>query len=168
MAHLSPQHREIFRSYLIGLATVIVLVVGNAWPSFRYLIWGVFLIAIAAVLYSVLRKPVNYQELRVTEKSLEYTAFGKNYFIDFSEISKLEFMREEAIFPDLTGPYIESKWIIHTNGGARIEVMDEWPHRRQLLRAFNIRLPGFKRKIANEGLRSSGEGKWLCFEVQAK
>lgn len=168
MGHLPSQYRELLGSCLIGLATVIVLIVGNTWPAYTYLVWGALFIAVAAILYSALRKPVNYQELRISENSLSYTAFGKKTLIDFTEISKLEFVREEAAFPDLTGPYIESKWLILTSGGAQIEVMDEWPHRRQLLRAFNARLRGFKRKAAKEGLRSSGEGKWLCFEAQAK
>ena len=43
-----------------------------------------------------------------------------------------------------------------------IEIMDEWPHRKQLLRTFRKHLPGFDAAAAKTGFKARREGRWLC------
>jgi hypothetical protein len=167
MRTLSTRNKELIRQCIIGLATVIVLVSTNKWPAYSYLIWFVFLSAIAILFFVDLRKPVNYKSIIILRDVIEYTAFGKKEIVRLVDITTLEFVREEAIFPDLYGPYIESKWVVQTNSGRRVEIMDEWPHRRKLLRVFAEYLPEFDHDGARSGLKASGEGRWLCFQSHA-
>jgi hypothetical protein len=166
MSRLSASQKELLRQCLIGLCAAIVFVCAKAWPDYSYAIWGVFLAAIALSLFKDLRKPVNYDSIVIEGDTIEYCAFGQRKVFRLSEVTKIYFVREEALFPDLDGPYIESKWDIRTADGAFIEMMDEWPHRRKLLRTFKKHLYGFNRQVARAGFRARGEGRWLCFERQ--
>ena len=156
--------REPYRMLLIGLCTIIVFIAGKTWPSLAYAVWGLFLAAVAVLLYEDLKEPVNYDSLHISAGVIEYTVAGQNKTIRLDEVSRLEFVREEALFPDLDGPYIESKWFVCLRDDTFVEVMDEWPHRRQLLRAFREHLPRFDEKAARKGLRAWGEGRWLCYK----
>jgi hypothetical protein len=160
---MNSKSNGILQQFLIGLGTIITLVVGKAWPDYSVVVWGVFLSVVGSLLFSELRKPVNYDALILSDAEIEYAAFGRRILIRFDEISKLNFVREEALFPDLSGPYIESKWLIQTVDDEFIEIMDEWPHRRQLLRWFRKNLTGFSVRAAREGFRASKEGSWHCF-----
>lgn len=158
--------REPYRMILIGLSTIIVLIAGKTWPNLAYAIWAVFLAVMAALLYADLREPVNYESMHISAGIIEYVAAGQKNVIRLEEVSKLEFVREDALFPDLDGPYIESKWLIQSNSRPWIEVMDEWPHRKQLLQAFREHLPHFDEEAARAGLKAGGEGRWLCYQAQ--
>lgn len=151
---------------LIGLCTIVVLVVGKTWPILEYAIWAVFFTVMAALLYADLREPVNYDSMHISGGTIEYVVAGQKKVIRLEEVSKLEFVREEALFPDLDGPYIESKWLVQSGSHPWIEVMDEWPHRKRLLRAFREHLPHFDEAAARAGLRAWGEGRWLCYQGQ--
>ena len=109
------------------------------------------------------RKPVNYDSLLVSAAGVRYLAAGQLHTFQWDEVEHVDLVREEALFPDLYGPYIESKWLVKTAAGAAIEVMDELPHRRQLLQAFEAYLPGFDHGAARQGLASRGQGRWPCY-----
>lgn len=158
------QIREPYRMLLIGLCTIFVLIAGKTWPSLAFAIWALFLAALAALLYADLNEPVNYDSLRIDGGVIEYVVAGQPRAIPLAEVCRLEFVREEALFPDLYGPYIESKWLLRLKDGSFVEVMDEWPHRKQLLQAFCEKLPSFDEQAARQGLRAWGEGRWLCYE----
>lgn len=111
-------------------------------------------------------KPVNYESLHISAGCIEYVAAGQRHLIRLTEVSRLELVREEALFPDLDGPYVESKWVVQPDSGLSIEIMDERPHRRQLLLAFEVHLPGFDQEAAQAGLRATGEGRWLCWQAR--
>lgn len=148
---------------LIGLTTVAVLVSGKVWPNIEFTVWTIFLTAIAFYLYIDLSQPVNYKSIAISEDAIEYVGLGNHRdVILLSEITKLEYVRSQAIFES----GIESMWMIHTMSDVHFEVLDEWPHRRQLLRTFKKHLPGFDYLVANKGLRAWKKGKWLCFESQ--
>ena len=109
-------------------------------------------------------KPVNYKSLLLSPASLEYIDLGNTrHLVVFDEIIELAFVREEAIFPCINGPYLETKWVVCTSDGERIEIMDEALHRRMLVSVFALRLAGFDVDAANFGLTSSQEGRWQCF-----
>ena len=146
----------------IGLATVIVFISGKLWPRYESAIWAVFLIAVAFYMCIRLRQPVNYKSIVISEETIEYVGLGSRDVIRLDAIAKLEFVREEAVFPDLYGPYLEPKWVIQTASGAHVEIMDEWPHRMQLLRTFRKHLPGFDAAAAKTGFKARREGRWLC------
>ncbi|MCM5681581.1 hypothetical protein M8A51_18810 [Schlegelella sp. S2-27] len=110
--------------------------------------------------------PVNYESMHVSAGRIEYVAAGQRHLVRLNDVARLEFVREEALFPDLDGPYIESKWRVHPCSGTSIEIMDEWPHRRQLLQAFKAHLPGFDQDAARQGLQAKGEGRWLCWQAR--
>ncbi len=113
-------------------------------------------------------EPVNYQSLVLSPTLIEYVDLaGERHRLPFHEMSKVEFVREEALFPCLDGPYLETKWLIHTVDGTRTEVMDETPHRKNLVQAFAQHLAGFDSDAAAEGLNSTEAGRWLCHPVQA-
>ena len=111
-------------------------------------------------------EPVNYQSLVLSPTLIEYVDLaGERHRLSFHEMTKVEFVREEALFPCLDGPYLETKWLIHTVDGRRTEVMDETPHRKSLLQAFARHLAGFDSGAAAEGLNSTEAGRWLCHPV---
>jgi len=160
MRSLPWKTRELLKMAAIALATVLVIVSAKLWPQYAWHIWGLFLSALAFHLYRELRKPVNYDSITVSEGIIEYAGIGGRSLIRMDEIAKLEFVREPALF----GDYIESKWDVRTVGGAHIEMMDEWPHRKLLFRTFGSRLPGFDAAAARKGFRAWKAGRWLCFQ----
>ncbi|HET7792363.1 MAG TPA: hypothetical protein VFL64_03165 [Rhizobacter sp.] len=151
------------------MLTLATLMASQAWPNLAVAIWAVFLSFIAAVLCAdfvgVRAQPVNYESIHISGGTIEYLAFGQKSVIRLNEVTRLEFVREEALFPDIDGPYIESKWLLQSHDGPRIEVMDEWPHRKQLLQAFREHLPHFDEEAARAGLKARGEGRWLCYQA---
>lgn len=155
--------REPYRMLAIGLLTLLVLVIGRTWPAFAIPAWGAFGALMAALLWADIKEPVNYDALRLLPEGIEYVAAGRTTRIRFDEIAKVEYEREEAMFPDLDGPYIESKWWVRWGSGDVTEVMDEWPHRESLLRAFTKHLPCFDEMAARQGIAARAEGRWLCY-----
>lgn len=158
--------REPYRMVLIATFTVLVCVASREWPSFQWELWALFLGAMAVVVFFDVREPVNYTSIRVSAGSIAYVCAGRETTVKFDEILMLELVREEAMFPDLDGPYIESKWAVQTENSPRIEIMDEWPHRKLLMQAFQSHLPGFDASAARAGLKASGEGRWQCYVNQ--
>lgn len=159
--------RETFQMVLIGAATVAALVVGKEWPLLQYPAWALLFLGVAALLFVSAggREPVNYESLRVADGVIDYVTIAQRLAIPLRDVLKLELVREQAVFDDLYGPYIESKWLLHTRGGAPAEIMDEQPHRKLLLQAFAAHLPGFNTQAAQLGFKASGEGRWLCYEA---
>lgn len=149
---------------MIAVTTVVVLVLSANWPAYSYAIWGIFLSGIAILLYVELRRPVNYDSIVIFENAIEYSSLGQCNIIHFKSIAKVNFVREEALFSDIDGRYIESKWMVVMTDGGYIEIMDEWPHRRALLSAFEKHLSGFDRRAAKAGIRAFKEGIWECFQ----
>jgi hypothetical protein len=156
--------REPYRAILIGLITLVVMVTSKMWPSYSYAIWGAFIAFMAVVLYEELAEPVNYFSIHISPGVIEYDAIGRKHHFRLDEISRVEFVREEADYD--TGN--ETKWMIYTGDGHGTEVMDEWPDRRKLLRAFEEHLPGFDMKTTRKGLRAWGKGRWLCYTAPKK
>lgn len=163
-----PQRRavwlEVARMVVLGTLAGAVLVAGERWPAWRWALWGGFGLLFLGWLFRDLRKPVNYRSLEVRGPVIDYADLFDTHRIDLHEVLQLTLVREEALFPDLTGPYIESKWVVQMRDGRRIEVMDEWPHRRVLLKALRRHLEGFDEAAAGAVLRARAEGRWLCFE----
>jgi hypothetical protein len=164
MLRLFGRTDGMFHPVVYGLATIIVFVLGKLWPAFELGLWMVFLAAIGLHLYVELRKPVNYASMTISDNIIEYVASGRREVIRLEEIAKVQLVRERSVFD--TG--IESKWVVHAADGKRVELMDEWPHRKQLMRAFDRGLPGFDVASAKKGLRAWKEGVWLCFESPAR
>jgi hypothetical protein len=160
MRRLPWQRRGILQPLLIGAATLSVFVLGKLWPNYEFGLWMAFLIVIGVYLYLELREPVNYSSIAISEDAIEYAAMGQRDVIRLDEICKVQLVRERAAFDS----GIESKWIVHTLSGRRIELMDEWTHRKQLLRTFRERLSGFDLAAARSGLRAWREGVWPCFD----
>lgn len=148
-----------FHPLIYGLVTIPVFLLGKLRPEYEFGLWAVFLTVIAAHLYVELKKPVNYASLAISDDLIEYVASGQRNVIALDAIVKLQLVRERAVFD--TG--IESKWVVYTADGRRIEVMDEWPDRKRLMRLFSRRLPGFDVAAAKRGLRAWKEGVWVCF-----
>ena len=160
--------REFHRTLIfIGLIVAAVMV-AKLWPEVAYWVWGFCLGATALLVFLDHRDPVNYDSLQITDGILHYSAAGQNHLIPLVEVIKLEFVREVADFPDLGGACIESKWIVHVANQSPIEVMDEWPHRKQLLQAYKTYLPHFDAHAAQQGRNARSEGRWLCYEATAE
>jgi len=148
-----------FSPWVYGGAAGVVFVLGKQWPAYETALWAAFLAACAAHLYVELRKPVNYTSMTVSDDAVEYVQAGRRHHFRLDEVAHLELVRERAFY----GNWIESKWVVYTLADARIEILDEWPHRRRLLRVFARRLPGFDDAAARRGLRAWKEGVWPCF-----
>lgn len=141
-----------------------VFLAAKAWPDVEAPLWAAFLGAVGYHIYREQRKPVNYESITVCGRVIEYVSRGGRELIDLAEVVRLSFVREEALFEDLYGPYLETKWLIQIRDRHFVEVMDEWPHRRVLLRTFAGHLPGFDAALARKGIRSREKGQWVCFE----
>jgi hypothetical protein len=102
--------------------------------------------------------------MTISDDAIEYVAFGRKDVIRLDEVATVWFVRELAAFES----GIVSNWIVYMLDGRRIELAAEWPHKRQLMRVFARRLPGFDLASARKGLRAWKKGSWLCFESQAK
>ena len=110
--------------------------------------------------------PVNYRSIELSAKALRYVDLSNRvYLVPFENIVKIEFVREEALFPCLDGPYLETKWRVSLFRSTQIDVMDEMPHRKQLIAAFSSHVPGFDLSAVAEGLGSNVAGKWLCYQA---
>jgi len=150
---------------LVGLATALVLAASHKWPMYAYYLWGAFIAVIVTRLYFDLKKPVNYESIRVLPGGVEYVVSGQKRLVKFDEVVTLSLIREQAIFDCLDGPYIESKWFFRMVDGSGVEVVDEWPHRRLLIQSFRTQLPHFDERAARAGVRASAEGEWLCYRA---
>jgi len=148
-----------------GVLTLAAVIAALRWPEQAVAIgvaWAAVLVM--SVLLFERRLPVNYKSLRLSDTQLEYVSLtGAVHVIPFHGITRIEFVREDAAFPCVDGPYPETKWMIHTGGDARIEVMDESAHRSQLVRAFSNYLPGFNAATASAAVSAREEGVWLCY-----
>jgi hypothetical protein len=160
MMRRALSRKELLRQAVTLSVTVAVAISAHAWPQYAWPIWGAFLFALAVFLFFVLREPVNYRSLTVKGGVIEYITSHQRHVIRPEDIAKLEFVWDEMLYWDSMG----SKWDVGTSGGARIEIMDEWPNRRLLLRTFRRYLPGFNATTAKEGMRARKEGRWLCFQ----
>lgn len=145
---------------MTGLATALVLVASNMWPAYSYHLWGAFIAVTTMRLYRDLREPVNYESIAVAPGGIEYVAFGMKRVVAFDEVVTLSFVRES--FGDSR---IESKWFFRMADGSGVEIVDEWPHRRFLVRVFLAQLPQFDVRTARAGIRAWGEGQWVCYRA---
>jgi hypothetical protein len=157
--------REPYRLLYIGAGTLAILFIGRTSPYLGYALWALFAVTLAALLYADFQEPTNYESLRISAGTIEYVEAGTTHLIRLGEVVRLEFVREEALFPSLDGPYLETKWLVHSGGSTPTEVMDEWPHRKLLLRAFKEHLPRFDEEAARQALKARCEGRWLCYET---
>ncbi|MGF1526250.1 MAG: hypothetical protein ACFCBW_05595 [Candidatus Competibacterales bacterium] len=115
-----------------------------------------------------LEKPVNYEAMAIFEGHFEYKALGETHIIPWREVSYLDFVREEALFPDpWVGYYPETQWLFRLCDGRCRVVMDERPHRRQLLKAFQRQWPAFDLGAARAGLQSRRLGRWRCYTARS-
>ena len=138
-------------------------------PAFTYwLRGGLYLGLIGAGIYvtltlvQIVREPVNYRSLRVSDLGLEYEPIGpERLVIRWEEIESVVFCREQALFYS----YLENKWFIRTRGGTTShEIMDEWGNRWTIFRGLREFVPGFNRGAAWQGFRSWRKGKWVCLQ----
>jgi hypothetical protein len=115
--------------------------------------------------HAELKAPFTYKSLVVEEARLRYADLtGQEFVVDFDDIQKVEFVREEALFEDpLYGPYLETRWLIHVRDRFAEEIMDEEVHRSMLLGAFLRALPHFQETAVVAALASNEEGRWVCF-----
>ncbi len=157
----------LFEILLPFVVTLAIIIAGETWPQYKALIWICFWVLFAAgfgaYIYWVVDEPVNYKSIGVTPDHIEYKTSYDHYVIPFREILGVEYVREEALFEDLYGPYLETKWMVKTAAGKYIEIMDEWPDRKKMLRGFRNYLPGFDDEAAMQGIKAKGEGRWPCF-----
>jgi len=108
--------------------------------------------------------PMTYKSLVLEDAQLHYVNLsGQVFVVVFDDIDKVEFVRREALFPDLWGPSVETIWIIHVRNGFAVELMDEEADRKRLVRAFARELAGFQEAEVAMGLASEEEGAWECF-----
>jgi hypothetical protein len=108
---------------------------------------------------------LNYKSLTLDEDQIRYVNLsGQVFVVVFGEIEKVEFVREEALFPDLYGPYLETRWNVRARGEFAVEIMDEEADRRMLVRAFVRGLPGFEETAVAMALASEEQGRWVCFD----
>jgi len=171
-------HRGERRGRYLPAVLVLPITVGwlsmHAWGTHAGLRWGfyalvaAFAVYVTGLLVRVVREPVNYRSLRLSESGIEYKPLSNEQItIAWKDIEEVVFCREEAVFPD-PGPYLETKWLIKVRGKPRAcEVMDEWGSRTAMIRALGNCLPGFDMGEARRGVRSRREGKWLCLPGQA-
>lgn len=103
-----------------------------------------------------------HERIQVSGRGIEYESPGCKGFIAWPEITRITLIRDEAAYPDIYGPYLETEWLIEFTGGREF-LGFEWTNRRKLLRAFRANLRSFDRRKAKTGLRSWRKGKWLCY-----
>lgn len=157
---------ESHKLLIVGVYPIIPLSIANFWPHLVSVSWISYLIIVAIFFYDALQEPVNYESMDISAGTIKYVSSSviDPTIIHLEDVLKLEFVREEALFPDDYGSHIESKWLIYTHShNSSIEIMDEWPHRKQLLQAFQKHLPDFDDAAARAGLNAWSEGRWLCY-----
>jgi len=153
-----------------------LLLGAEVWPAHRRLNQMAF--AAAAILYiggvaaiafrevrSTITKPYNYRSLDLSSKGFEYEDLSRRrWFVRWQDISAVKFYRDEALFDDLYGPYLETMWLINSATGDRVEVMDESSNQGRLLEAFQMYLPDFDIDEAKRAIAATREkGTWTCF-----
>jgi hypothetical protein len=119
-------------------------------------------IYVTATLVQIIREPVNYRSLRVSDSGLEYEPIGpERLVIPWGKIESVVFCREEAVFES----YLETKWHIRIRDSKTThEIMDEWGNRGKIFRALRQFVPAFNSGPALQGFRSWRKGKWVCLQ----
>jgi hypothetical protein len=159
---------------LVALLISALWIWGQACPTYKqlaYILIGLIVGALVAagVIYIwrlVLQETdqrIRISNLGIRYESTRYSGYsGLSGFIVWSEITRITLIRDEAAYPDIYGPYLETEWFIEFNGDSK-SLGFEWTNRRKLLRAFRAHLRSFDRRKAKTGLRSWRKGKWLCY-----
>jgi hypothetical protein len=121
-----------------------------------------------AALRSLLR-PHNYRALHLSEDSLEYEDLSRRrHRIEWKDISGIRVVRAQAVFDDLSGPYMETLWRIESKDGQYLEIPGEWSNRFRLRHAFAARIAGFDESMAARGFSSRAAGVWICFKSRPR
>jgi hypothetical protein len=154
--------------------SLLILFCGEVWPDYRHVIHFGFkvilyltLTAFFIYLVSTPFQKVNYRSLRLTSKEIVYEDLSRQIDkIAWNSISKIQYIRDEAAFEDITGPYLEATWIVYIKSETKAGtiIMDEWGNRIQLLFAYWRNIPDFKLATAIRAITTNRPGRWVCFE----
>ena len=158
-------------SWIVAPLFIAGFISGKIWPAWsHWLHLGFYTLGSAVALRFILtvvripQPPVNYRSLQLSDTALEYVGLaGQPQIAAWNEIESIVFYRDEALFPDITGPYLETMWLIKPREGKTIQLMDEPSNRAHLLAAFRECLPEFDFAEARRGLDCREKGRWTCF-----
>jgi hypothetical protein len=161
-----------------GLLLSAILLCAELWPAHRRLLHAGFTAALilyvggtaAVIFWNVRRdlaKPYNYRSLELSSEGFEYEDLSRTKrSVRWQDISAVRFYREEALFEDIGGPYLETMWLIGSATDGHVEVMDEPSNQARLLEAFQKHLPGFDIEQAKRAIAATNDrGTWTCFST---
>ncbi len=110
-------------------------------------------------------KPISYLDIKLDEYCIRYTSLSKiEEVIEWQEIKSLSYIRDEAMFQDVYGPYNETFWMIKTIDKRFIRIEDESIHRNLLLSKFEERLAGFDLAVVKAAIKTKKQGAWDVYE----
>lgn len=141
---------------------VVALAVPDYWPQYKHFCWSLAVVSIALSAHYVIKQPDNYRALYTSTEGLYFEGVGGKYHVKWVGVERVEYVREPNFFVDPTGGYLESAWLVSTKDAGTIQIPDEWPHRRKLLRAFSAYVRNFNHDVARQAISQKFEGKWLC------
>lgn len=140
-----------------------------------YILLLVYLIIIFKPLFSmsfetgIKIKAFNYIDMILDEECIRYIPLSKiEESIKWSDIMSLTYIRDEAMFQDVYGPYDETYWLIKTFYGKFIRIEDEGIHRNMLVSNFGRRLIGFDSTTVNSAIKTKKQGAWDLYESSSK
>lgn len=114
-------------------------------------------------------KAFNYIDIILDEDCIRYICLSKiEEIIKWSDIKSLTYIRDEAMFQDVYGPYDETYWLIKTFDSRFIRVEDESIHRNLLVSNFGKRLIGFDSATVKSAIKTKKQGAWDLYESSSK
>lgn len=109
-------------------------------------------------------KAHSYIDISLDADCIQYVPLSKiEEVIKWSDIVSLTYIRDEAMFQDIFGPYNETYWSIKTIDKRLIRIEDESIHRSLLLSNFGERLVGFDCAAVKAAIKTKKQGCWCLY-----
>jgi hypothetical protein len=110
-------------------------------------------------------KAYSYIDMSLDDDCIRYIPLSKiEVIIKWSDIKSLTYIRDEAMFQDIYGPYNETYWLIKIFDNKFIRIEDESIHRNLLVLSFGKRLARFDSATVKSAIKTKKQGVWDVYE----
>jgi hypothetical protein len=132
-------------------------------PAYAKAIWIVGVISLLPLLWSELRKPVNYKSLQFDSAGFVFQGNASSPVVGkWSEVQDVFYCRTYSDFAS----QIETEWEFRMHNGTLVRVLVEWPHASKFAAAIGANLGRVSAAAVRDATSQRGEGRWaVTFEA---
>ena len=131
----------------------------GAWmfPAYSTPIWIAGVASLTPLLWSELRKPVNYVSLTFDAAGFAFRGSpNSEVIVRWSEVREVFYCRTFNDFANC----IETEWQFMLNDGRLVTVLVEWPQRSKFADAIGKNLSLVSADAVKRAMRQTQEGRW--------